>query len=535
MLSKQSVKAKVLATLVVVFVAVVAGTTVHTFVSERDMVHDIVVQKCEDTAYAYFDGVNTMMLTGTMAQRETLRNKLLDNPDMVEVRLMRAEPVIKQFGAGLPHEHPADDFDRKALDGKSTTRETEQKGARILTVIRPILASSDYRGTNCLTCHAVKAGTVLGAVRVSYSLSSLDRRINHNMTDSALINAALFGIGIGLLSWLLNRLVFRRLGAMQETMNIVQQDSDLNHRIQVTHRDEIGRVGEALNGMLGRFSAGLRQVADTTHRLTAAADRIAAVAEQTATGASEQRSQTDSMATAINELEATALEVRNSALRTAEASSAADTAAREGTDFTARAIQGIQELVRELQRAEGVIGKLDKRSRAVGAVLDVIKGIAEQTNLLALNAAIEAARAGDKGRGFAVVADEVRTLATRSHESTREIEQIIEQLQQEAEEAVSTMGGARDSAERRSHQLTSASESLTDIAAQVADINTLNTQMAHAAEEQGTVTADVNRNVSAISQIADRTAQEAGQTAQVSEELVNLSRQLEELVKQFKY
>ena len=195
--------------------------------------------------------------------------------------------------------------------------------------------------------------------------------------------------------------------------------------------------------MLERFSSGLNQVADTTRKLTDATSRLASVAERTADGVAVQRSQTESMATAINEMESTSQEVRRSASSTAEASQSADAAAQKGTELTYRIIEGIQQLVTELQHAEGVISRLDERSRNVGGVLDVIKGIAEQTNLLALNAAIEAARAGEKGRGFAVVAG-----------------------------------------------------------------------------EQGIVTADVNRNVLSITQIADRTAQEAEETAKISDDMV---------------
>jgi methyl-accepting chemotaxis protein len=525
-----SIQTKVLITLLLLFLAMVISSTVHTFFSERQLVHDVVLNKAHDTAYAYFDGVNTMMLTGTTAQRETLREKLMANPDVMEVRMLRAESVNKTFGKGLDSEQPVDDLDRRALGGEEVLLESELQGDRVITLVQPVLASKDYRGTNCLNCHVVPENTVLGAVRVTYSLASLDQRIANNLINSGLLNAVLFGLGIGAVVWLLHRIVFTRLARMQNTMQKIEKESDLRERMQVQQMDEIGRVGSALNSMLGRFSDGLLHVADTTRKLTGATERLASVADQTSSGVVEQRNQTDSMATAINELEATAQEVRRSAASTADASHSADAAAREGTELTAKAIAGIQQLVAELQRAEEVIGRLDERSRNVGSVLDVIKGIAEQTNLLALNAAIEAARAGEKGRGFAVVADEVRTLANRSHESTQEIESIIEQLQQEASEAVTAMGSARTSAEKRSEQLSSAAESLAQIAAQVADINALNTQMARAADEQSTVTEDVNRNVMAITQIADRTAQEAGETAQVSDELVHLTQKLDQML-----
>jgi methyl-accepting chemotaxis protein len=317
-------------------------------------------------------------------------------------------------------------------------------------------------------------------------------------------------------------------------MQVIESEADMRRRIEVRSMDEIGRLGGAFNSMLERFSGGLNQVADTTLRLSQATSRLASVAEQTSSGVLEQRNQTDSMATAINQLEATAQEVRRSAASTADASHSADAAAREGTDLTAQAIDGIQQLLAELQHAESVIEQLNQRSHNVGSMLDVIKGIAEQTNLLALNAAIEAARAGETGRGFAVVADEVRTLANRSHESTQEIENIIAQLQQEAGEAVEAMLNARASAQKRSGQLSSAAESLSQIASQVGEINALNAQMAHAADEQTTVTEAVNRNVMSVTQIAEHTAQQAGETAQVSDQLVQLTRELEQLLSTYR-
>jgi len=198
------------------------------------------------------------------------------------------------------------------------------------------------------------------------------------------------------------------------------------------------------------------------------------------------------------------------------------------------AIGGIDSLLSEIGQAAEVIKRLGEQSDNVGVVLDVIRGIAEQTNLLALNAAIEAARAGEQGRGFAVVADEVRTLATRTHESTQEIQAMIEKLQLGARDAVKAMENASSKAQDESDHVERAAESLAMIAGQVSGINDMNTQIATAAEEQTKVTEDINRNVVNISQRADATAENARRNQEVSEELVALAAQLDELVSRFK-
>jgi methyl-accepting chemotaxis protein len=234
-------------------------------------------------------------------------------------------------------------------------------------------------------------------------------------------------------------------------------------------------------------------------------------------------------------LESTALQVHEGATSAADASIEADKTASDGASTTREAIEGINGLVSEIERAAEVIERLEDRSQSVGGVLDVIKSIAEQTNLLALNAAIEAARAGESGRGFAVVADEVRTLANRSHQSTQEIEHIVEQLQLGARDAVSAMTRAKRSAEERYQQVESADSGLNLIAEHVARIRELNVQMAMAADEQSAVTQNVSRNVVNISQLAERTATDAEQTTSVSNDLMQLSDQLESLVRRFRF
>ncbi len=516
------------------FLALVSISTWYTHDAQRGMIDEIVEEKIQDTAYAYFDGVNTMMLTGTMGQRETLRDKLVSNEGVLDVRLIRGEEINKVYGEGLAHEKPQDAADHAALRGEQALVEERRDGARTLTLHWPIKASANYRGTNCLTCHAVSEGTVLGAVTVTYSLAHLDDQIAANTTGTGLINALLFGACILAFGLILRFLILNRIKRLRDTMQAIEGDADLTHRFEVRRLDEIGDTGEALNRMLTRFSAGLVQVVEASSLLGTAANDIDHMAAASAGAAQDQSRQTETVATAMNQMEATAEEVGRSAVSAAEASQAADTAAREATRLTGEVLGGIRQVLEDIRSSKSVIESLSSRARDVGSVLDVIKGLAEQTNLLALNAAIEAARAGEQGRGFAVVADEVRTLANRSHEATQEIESIINNLHEKAGEADAVMVQAIDSSEKRGRQVEEAAVALESIAEQVGYIRDMNNQVATAAEQQRTVTADVNHNIHTIRQIAGQAAEQSQGTSAISTSLVDLVHKLEEAVGQYR-
>ncbi|MGP3789582.1 methyl-accepting chemotaxis protein [Pseudomonas sp. B392_1p] len=240
------------------------------------------------------------------------------------------------------------------------------------------------------------------------------------------------------------------------------------------------------------------------------------------------------VASAMNEMSATVQEVAKNASQTATASRSADDETRAGVQVADDALKGIEILIREIEKAAGVILRVENDSAKIGMVVGVINGIAEQTNLLALNAAIEAARAGEQGRGFAVVADEVRTLASRTQQSTEEIQAMIEQLQGGVRNAVNAMEGAQSQARSGADFVARAADSLSAIANEVTLINDMNAQVATAAEEQSAVAEEINRNIISISQSADTTSTEATQNSQISEELVRLAAELNRLVARFK-
>jgi methyl-accepting chemotaxis protein len=529
-----SIRVKVSFALIAVFLLILTGSLTLVSINERKLVEDVIAQQTTDTADSYFDSFNILMITGTMDKRGALRDKILERPNILDARLIRGKGISDVYGVGLPEEQPADEMDHKGLAGEHVLRIEDTPKGRVLTVVQPIRAAENYRGTNCLLCHQVPANSVVGAVRISYSLKDLEAQVTSDLLASGGVQVVLFVIGSFLLFYTLRLVVINPINRLRETMSSIERDSDLSRHIDIHTQDEIGSMAAAFNKMVGKFRGSMEHVTHVTSQLSSMADRVAEVSHSTVQAVEKQQGETDQVATAMNEMTATVQEVARHASNTAHSSQAANDQAKHGALVATEALGGIEALIREIERAAQVIHDLDEKSASIDTVLTVIRGIAEQTNLLALNAAIEAARAGEQGRGFAVVADEVRTLATRSHGATQEIRTLLEQLHTGVRDAVQAMTVAQEKAKVGSESVEMSAESLGNIAGGVAAINDMNLQIATAAEEQTAVAEEINRNVVNISQLADQTSEGARQTSQVSAELVKLSNQLAEMVGKFR-
>jgi len=349
-------------------------------------------------------------------------------------------------------------------------------------------------------------------------------------------SVSLFGLLLGLGSaWWLQRSAILPLTHLAEVMeDIAAGEGDLTRRLEVRGKDEIARVSRAFNQFVDKIHTLVNRVAQVAQQVGATGANMESVARATEEGANRAQQETSQAAAAMNELQASASEVASSAGEAASAAQSADEASESGRTVIERNREAIAALADEVHQAAEVIQRLERDSEEIGKVLDVIRDIAEQTNLLALNAAIEAARAGEQGRGFAVVADEVRTLASRTQNSTEEIQAMIERLQGAARNAAQVMAGGETKAAETVEQASAAHEALEHIREAVRRITEINAHIAEAAREQQEVATTVSANVTVLNDIAEQTAAGCQQTASGSAELNRLTGELRELIGQFK-
>ncbi|MBD3669213.1 MAG: methyl-accepting chemotaxis protein [Gammaproteobacteria bacterium] len=355
-------------------------------------------------------------------------------------------------------------------------------------------------------------------------------------TKSEGIILSVLAIGIGVILVVLATLgILRRINQTTLMMtDIGEGEGDLTRRLDDSRDDELGVLAHAFNKFVAKIQGMVQNVSNSTSQLASSSEQLTGITEQADQSISRQKQQLEQVATAMNEMVATVNDVARNATEAATAAREAEQQANNGQNVVNSAIEAMRSLAADVESAAEVVRKLDQNSQAIGTVLDVIRDIAEQTNLLALNAAIEAARAGDQGRGFAVVADEVRTLASRTQESTSEIQEMIESLQTGANHAVEVMEQSRTRANNSMETASGAQNALSEIISSVASITDMNNMIASAAEEQSSVVEEMDRNVNNINDAAEQTMEITRQSARSGDELAGLATDLKLNVQQFK-
>ena len=266
-----TVRGKIYRMLLVLFAVMLVCTAGYLAYSQRVLVENLVEHQTTDLAESYFDNINTLMLTGGMSNRDIPRQKLLSREQVLDARIMRTEAVTKMYGPGTEYAQARDELDRRALSGESIRQIVDTDDGRVLTVLIPLPASTDFRGTNCINCHISAEGEILGAVRVDYSLKSLDATVNRDLLINIGINSTLMVVGLLIIGAMFSRIVSNPLKKLTQMMRAVAEGrADWSQRIDIQSNDEIGALAGHFNTAIGKFG----NIIDDTKKQSDAATRL---------------------------------------------------------------------------------------------------------------------------------------------------------------------------------------------------------------------------------------------------------------------
>ncbi|NOH61678.1 methyl-accepting chemotaxis protein [Vibrio sp. RE88] len=528
-----TITTKLLATLVTVFSLVLASSTAYQYWQQKELMNSVLSEQLHDKASNYFDSLNMMMLTGTMAQKETLRQKALAQDGIEQVKVLRADAVSKLYGPGQPNQTPEDDIDQRALNGELVIEPISAEWGKGLVVALPMKASENYRGTNCVSCHMAPEGEVLGAIRLEYNLSHVNSMISQRTIIAVTIMATFGFIGFLLTLFLIRKFIVRPIQKTSRYMQSVSESKDLSKRIQHKNKDEIGQLSIAINSFMDTVSHSLEKVQETSHHLTSSAAGLTDVAQVTDQAAHNQQNETSDVQINIEQMQSQQVQVEQATDDASSLIKHTTSIAEQSAGQAHNASTEIKSLVTDIEQVKVNIVELNDQTAEVSTILEVIKGIAEQTNLLALNAAIEAARAGEQGRGFAVVADEVRQLASRTSQATGSIENIISQFQKDSETSLASVDTVCETAHERSNEIEALSVAMSEVVTEMQQALSHAQSIQQQTSNTTHISQQVQHKVEIITQHADDTSQSAAKTRDISMNLEQLSEHLESLINQF--
>ncbi|MGY3176474.1 methyl-accepting chemotaxis protein [Pseudomonas sp. TE12234] len=379
-----------------------------------------------------------------------------------------------------------------------------------------------------------RADQVVARVDQAYVAEDQSMQTELKKNSLLIIGSSALALLVGLVAaWVITSLI---VAPLRSVIRVAQQiaSGDLSGTVEVTRRDEIGQLMQAMQQMGAGLSHIVSGLQAGIEQLATSAQSLSAVTEQTNLEVSSQKDETEQVATAMNQMTATVHDVARNAEEAAQAAQTADGKVESGQQVVRQSMARIEQLADSATSASSSIESLSAEIQNIGTVLGVIKSVAEQTNLLALNAAIEAARAGEQGRGFAVVADEVRALAKRTQQSTEEIERLVSALRTAAQTSVQQIQSSGELVKLAVSDALQTESALGSIASAVSLIQQMNQQIAAAAEEQSSVAEEINRSVTSIRASADQSSLAMQGNAASSIELAQLGVELKGMVGHFR-
>ena len=349
-----------------------------------------------------------------------------------------------------------------------------------------------------------------------------------------ILGLAIAAVFLVVVTFVIKQLIspFSKMAGLLE--DIGKGGGDLTIRLDDSRSDEVGRMAKGYNSFVEYLADILKQVSRVGDDLLASVSHIDQKTEQMTSELSAQTGNTEQVATAIDEMGATAKEIASNAQSAAGNTQEAENLATQGTQSVVNTLESVNQTTDQLAETTVLVTKLADETDSIDSVLEVIRSVSEQTNLLALNAAIEAARAGEHGRGFAVVADEVRTLASRSHDSAKEIQTTIEKLKHQTQVVVESIGKSVDVSKISLREASQSGEHLEQIVQNMSQVNEMNFQIASATEEQSNVIDEITPHVAAIAHVSRLNSTNLNETSQDCQQLKETATRLNQLVANFK-
>ena len=484
--------------------------------------------------------VTAVLATGRSVGAYSLGVGFLDSGASVKLEdaLLLMEKLHAEYGLKIKETLAASPGAQRALGNRTAaSQETLKELAKVFedkVILAESLKGSWQEFFAEISGEMEKTYQVNDAILV-FLQAELSERLQQKGSQTILLVVALLVVFLSIVYlyggfYVSTRTTLKSLGLVMD--KVAAGDMTVSYKVQ--SRDELGELGDVFNGTVVKIHDLIERVGHTVTEVERQADRVEVVSGESNQAVAGQRSQIEQVATAMNEMSATAQEVARSAAAAVGSAQSVNDETVSGRELVDSQVGSIQRLASGIDQSVAVINQLAADSASISRVLEVIKGIAEQTNLLALNAAIEAARAGEQGRGFAVVADEVRTLAKRTQQSTEEIEQMISKLQGGVAATVKAMSGSHKMADDTVSQSSKVQQALENILGAVGMIVDQNQQIAAAAEQQTAVAHDIDQNIVAINEAGERTAEGSSQTEQASRELSDHVSRLKQLISAFR-